>query len=172
MQRHYCPSQDEVLNSKPPTPDSVQGERRKFCGRSVSLRSPSLVSAPNGKIDGYLRDDSKETRNGGSVHVPQAAEVDCKQKSSPKQSKSNRGAVASNSTRSNALELSSSFPRLRISKSTGSTLNRQTMMSASEYQDSAQAAKVVDAQVSLHTPWHAAASGCCSSDIEKQRTKT
>jgi hypothetical protein len=153
IERHL-PSEDDLPNS-PQTPNSPRVVRRKFCGRSVSVRVQSQDDALNDGLGGNLKPDV--TQHDGPVDAPQPEEVNCKQKSSPKQNRPSRASAIPSSVRSlstssrgssHALELSSSFPHLRLSRSTGSGQKRLSAPPAAEYLGADHAENAVDAQVS------------------------
>jgi hypothetical protein len=153
-ERHN-PSEDATPSS-PQSPNSFRTVRRRFCGRNVSIRSQSDAQN-DGLEDNLTPEDVHDILQCEADDVPQPEEADCMQKTSLQRNKANLAAAISSPVRSmsctargssNALELSSSFPRLRISKSTGGRHKQQTVPSTVDDRGADHAANAVDAQVS------------------------
>ena len=84
-----------------------------------------------------------------SVRIQQAANVENTHKPKLQQTRSSPGSVMSSSSRSNAVEFSSSLPRLHISKATSSASGQQRPKSPSGVgcQDTDHASELADSQV-------------------------
>jgi hypothetical protein len=134
---------------------SQNNNEGKKCSRSMRLEiereEPTKPSNSNTKLPTQADNVIQQAPN-DSARVQQAAKVENTQKPKLPQTRSSPGSVRTSSSRSNAVELSSSLPRLHISRATSSGHQRPKTVSGLEYQDAEHEPRLADSQViaSLH----------------------